>query len=178
MPPTAVAAYQQLADQTHEQQGDYDDSSQQDQERDARPPEVTVVRRRRPPPVAQYVQRGDYPPVVPPVTTYHAMAGPMDHQAAMAMAERPPNGFHSWSGLTGFLLGLIPLGILMASMVPAFVSVPVSTTNIGRRRRKRSADVESQLLLRRLLAGRRSDYHPAESDALLAAVMTSSGRRR
>ncbi|XP_053200216.1 probable cyclin-dependent serine/threonine-protein kinase DDB_G0292550 [Panonychus citri] len=50
------------------------------------------------------------------------------------------NNVNSWSGLAGFLLGIIPLGILMASMVPAFVSVPVATAaaGVGRRRRRRS----------------------------------------
>ena len=53
-----------------------------------------------------------------------------------------PNGFHSWSGLTGFLMGIIPLAIIVASMVPAFVTVPVQTAAIGRRRR----DVLQQLV--------------------------------
>ena len=56
---------------------------------------------------------------------------------------RPP-GFPSWSGLTGFLLGIIPLSLLVASIVPAFVTVPVASSAAaaaaGRRRRRRSLD--------------------------------------
>uniref|UniRef100_T1KJN9 Uncharacterized protein n=1 Tax=Tetranychus urticae TaxID=32264 RepID=T1KJN9_TETUR len=54
--------------------------------------------------------------------------------------SKSSNNVNSWSGLAGFLLGIIPLGILMASMVPAFVSVPVATAaaGVGRRRRRRS----------------------------------------
>lgn len=51
-----------------------------------------------------------------------------------------PGGVNSWSGLAGFLLGILPLGILMASMVPAFVSVPVATATAGVGRKKRSLD--------------------------------------
>jgi hypothetical protein len=45
----------------------------------------------------------------------------------------------SWlgPGIAGLLLGILPLGILMASMVPAFMSVPiVSTATVGRRKRQ------------------------------------------
>ena len=48
------------------------------------------------------------------------------------------------SGLTGFLLGIIPLSLIVASMVPAFVSVPVAaaagTAVAGRRRRRRRSE--------------------------------------
>jgi len=57
--------------------------------------------------------------------------------------SRSPAGLPSLSGLTGLLLGIIPLSLLVASIVPAFVTVPVASSAAsvasvaGRRRRKR-----------------------------------------
>ena len=57
------------------------------------------------------------------------------------MPSKSSSSLNSWSGLAGFLLGILPLGILMASMVPAFVSVPVTTAAAGiGKRKKRSLD--------------------------------------
>ena len=64
----------------------------------------------------------------------------------------PPGGFHSWSGLTGFLLGIIPLSIIVASIVPAFVSVPVAGAAVAgmagkrKRRRKRQASALASMI--------------------------------
>lgn len=73
--------------------------------------------------------------------------------------ERQPPGLSAWSsGLTGFLLGIIPLSLLVASIAPAFMSVPVGAAMAagaaGRRRRKKRdliQDRESLRFLHQLL---------------------------
>lgn len=76
----------------------------------------------------------------------------LSHRHEGSPSSRPHNGFPSWNGLTGFLLGIIPLSLLVASIVPAFVTVPIasgaaSVVAAGRRRRRRSLQGKHQSFL-------------------------------
>lgn len=74
-------------------------------------------------------------------------------QSGSGGVPRPPGGFHSWSGLTGFLLGIIPLSIIVASLVPAFVSVPVAgAAAVAGKRRKRRGTSASALSTASMIA--------------------------
>ncbi|XP_064486126.1 uncharacterized protein LOC135398671 [Ornithodoros turicata] len=59
---------------------------------------------------------------------------------------------HGAKGLSAFLLGLLPLGLLMAALVPSFVNLPVAATvgaaTVGAagRRRRRSLEENNPLL--------------------------------
>lgn len=92
---------------------------------------------------------------------YNAVAGGSDESSIHRHeSSRPGGGLSSWSGLTGFLLGIIPLSLIVASLAPAFVSVPVATAAAGRRRRDAAQSSSPQsgkvtLLMQRLLAAQR-----------------------
>lgn len=102
-----------------------------------------------------YAEFKNYPPMIKAsMTSGPKYSGPAPYRFPMYTSYYPTrfyapydetspgkssaNGVNSWSGLAGFLLGILPLGILMASIVPAFVSVPVATATAGMGRKKRS----------------------------------------
>lgn len=89
----------------------------------------------------------------------------LSHRHEGSLSSRPPSGFPSWNGLTGFLLGIIPLSLLVASIVPAFVTVPIasgaaSVAAAGRRRRRRS------------LQGKNPSFFASERSNYLDQILT------
>lgn len=73
---------------------------------------------------------------------YNSPAGGSEDSSIHRLeASRPGSGLNSWSGLTGFLLGIIPLSLIVASLAPAFVSVPMATAAAAAGRKRRSTVV-------------------------------------
>lgn len=88
---------------------------------------------------------GPAPYRYPPYTSYYPTRFYAPYDGESAPGKSQSSGVNSWSGLAGFLLGILPLGILMASMVPAFVSVPVASAAAGVGRKKRSLSRHDQM---------------------------------
>lgn len=93
--------------------------------------------------------------------------------------RQTPGSLSAWSsGITGFLLGIIPLSLLVASIAPAFMSVPVGAAMAAgagrRRRRKRQVDSPSKESLRFLF--QLLEKNPLLSEHLILQKMNSKGK--